>query len=309
MNEKKATAVGGSVSKRGLITKQKTRDMCFAFSILIPVMLLFTIIRFIPIIQTFIYSFMKKSMIRPGQSFIGLDNYAYVLTDGEFYKSFLNTAFIAVFSVAGSVILGLFLASIVNSGRKGMKFWQALLFLPVIVSMVPATLMWKLLFDFNYGFINQLLNLIGIKSIDWINDANIVRWPIVVIGVWKEMGYNMMIFFVGLKSVPKELYESADLDGVNRRQRLFHITLPMIKPITLFVCVMSLIKFVKVFTQAIVMTSGSQSSGNIFKTFVYYIYQQSFQLHSMGRASAAAMILLLVIFLLTWLQMRMQKDD
>jgi ABC-type sugar transport systems, permease components len=182
-------------------------------------------------------------------------------------------------------------------------------FLPVIVSMVPATLMWKLLFDYNYGFINQLLNLIGVKSVDWINDSRMVRYPIVVIGIWKEMGYNMMIFYVGLKSVSKELYESAALDGVNRAQRLFHITLPLIKPITLFVCVMSLIKFFKVFTQAIVMTSGSQSSGNIFKTLVYYIYQQSFQLHSMGRASAASMVLLFFIFLLTWLQMRVQKED
>lgn len=280
----------------------------FAFSIIIPVMTMFAVIRFIPIIQTFFYSFMKKSMIMPGQSFIGLDNYTYVLTDPEFLKAFSNTFFIAFFSVIGSIVLGLFLASIVNSNRKGMRFYQALLFLPVIVSMVPATLMWKLLFDFNYGFINQILNFLGIKSVDWINDASIVRWPIIVIGIWKEMGYNMMIFFVGLKSVPKELYESADLDGVNRTQRLFHITLPMIKPITLFVCVMSMIKFIKVFTQAIVMTSGSQSSGNIMKTLVYYIYQQSFQLHSMGRASAAAMILLLVIFLLTCLQMRLQRE-
>ena len=118
-----------------------------------------------------------------------------------------------------------------------------------------------------------------------------------------------MIFYVGLKSVSKELYESADLDGVNRRQRLFYITLPLIKPITLFVSVMSLIKFIKVFTQAIVMTSGTQSSGNIFKTLVYYIYQQSFQLHSMGRASAGAMILLFIVFVLTFLQMRLEKKD
>ncbi len=291
-----------------ILQKQKTKDMIFVFSIVIPVMILFSVIRFIPIVQTFFYSFMKKSMIRPGQSFVGLENYAYVLKDTEFIGAFGNTFFIAFFSMFGSIVLGLFLASMVNSGRRGMRLWQALLFLPVIVSMVPATLMWKLLFDFNYGFINQLLNLIGIKSIDWINDANIVGWPIVIIGIWKEMGYNMMIFFVGLKSVPKELYESADLDGVNRSQRLLHITLPMIRPITLFVCVMSMIKFIKVFTQAIVMTSGSQSSGNIFKTLVYYIYQQSFQLHSMGRASAAAMILLLVIFILTCLQMRAQRE-
>ena len=292
-----------------LLKKQKTRDIAFALSIVIPVMLLFSIIRFIPIIQTFCYSFMKKSMIRPGQSFIGLENYSYVLKDPEFRKALVNTFFLAFFSVAGSIIFGLFLASMVNTNRPGMKFFQALLFLPVIVSMVPATLMWKLLFDYNYGFINQVLGIFGIKNIDWINNENIVMWPIIIIGIWKEMGYNMMIFYVGLKSVSKELYESADLDGVNRRQRLFYITLPLIKPITLFVSVMSLIQFINLFTQAIVMTSGTQSSGNIFKTLVYYIYQQSFQLHSMGRASAGAMILLFIVFVLTFLQMRLEKKD
>jgi ABC-type sugar transport systems, permease components len=111
-----------------MLHKQKTRDMVFAFSILIPVMTLFAIIRFIPIIQSFVYSFMRKSMIRPGQSFIWFDNYAYVLKDEEFRKAFFNTIFIAVFSVFGSVVVGLFLASVVNSGRKGMRFWQALCF-------------------------------------------------------------------------------------------------------------------------------------------------------------------------------------
>lgn len=291
-----------------LLSKQKRKDLVFVMSIIIPIMILFTIIRFIPIIDTLITSFFKKSMIRPGRTFIGVDNYTYVLTDPEFLHALFNTAFIAFFSVTLSVIGGLFLASIVNNGIKGMKFWQAMLFLPVIVSMVPSTLMWKLLFDYNFGVINQVLNVFGIKSLDWINNETLVRWPIIIVGVWKEIGYNMMIFYVGLKAIPKELYESSAIDGVNRMQKLRYITIPQLKPITLFVCVMSMIKFIKVFTQALVMTSGSQSSGNIFKTLVYYIYQQGFQLHSMGRSSAGAMVLLAIVFLLTWLQMRLDKE-
>jgi ABC-type sugar transport system permease subunit len=153
-----------------------------------------------------------------------------------------------------------------------------------------------------------VLNVIGLRSIDWINNESIVRWPIVIVGIWKEMGYNMRIFFVGLKAVPHELYESADIDGATKSQKLWYITLPQIKPITLFITVMSFIKFIKVFTQAFVMTSGSQSSGNIFKTLVYYIYQQGFTFHSMGRASAASMVLLIIVFVLTWFQMRLSKD-
>ncbi|MCQ2412381.1 MAG: sugar ABC transporter permease [Sphaerochaetaceae bacterium] len=291
------------------LNKQKTQNYIFAYSILIPIMALFTIIRFYPIISTFITSFYKKSMIRPGQTFIGLENYIYVLKDPEFLKAFGNTAFIAFFSVVLSVIFGLFLAVKVNGKSiKGMSIFQTLLFLPVIVSMVPATLMWQLLFDFNVGAINYILKAMSLKPVNWINDIRIVRWPIIIISVWKEMGYNMMIFYVGLKAINKELYESADMDGANGWQKFRYITVPQLKPVTLFVSVISIIKFVKVFTQAIVLTSGSQSAGNILKTAVYYIYQQGFALHSMGRASAASIILLVIVLVLTWLQMMISKE-
>ena len=121
-------------------------------------------------------------------------------------------------------------------------------------------------------------------------------------------GYNMMIYYVGLKAIPHELYESAAIDGASRYQRLRYITLPMLKPSTLFLFVTGLIKFVKVFTQSTVMTSGSQSSGNILKTIVYYIYQQGFSFHSMGRASAAATVLLVIVLLLTLLQFRITRE-
>ena len=289
------------------MNKQEKVDFGFCMVILIPIMLLFAIIRFIPIIETFVVSFFQKSMIRPGQKFNGIENYIYVLTDPEFLKALQNTFLITVFAMTLSVLGGLFLASVVNSGRRGMKFWQAILFIPVIVSLVPSTLMWKMLFDYNIGVVNQILNVFGVASINWINNGNLVVVPIIVVSVWKEMGYNMMIFYVGLKAISRELYESAALDGVNHWQRLRYITLPQLKPVTLFICVMAMIKFVKVFTQAITMTSGSQSSGNIFKTLVYYIYQQGFSLHSMGRASA--MILLLIVFVLTAIQMRLDKED
>ncbi len=297
------------MKKLGRMSKQKAHDYGFVFSILIPIMALFTIIRFYPIISTFITSFFKKSMIRPGQSFIGIENYKYVLADPEFLKAFGNTAFIAFFSVLLSVVLGLFLAIKVNGKSiKGMSVFQTLLFLPVIVSMVPATMMWQLLFDFNVGAINYILKAVGLGAVNWINNLSIVRWPIIIISVWKEMGYNMMIFYVGLKAINKELYESADMDGANGWQKLRYITIPQLRPVTLFVTVVSVIKFVKVFTQAIVLTSGSQSAGNILKTAVYYIYQQGFALHSMGRASAASIILLVIVLILTWIQMQVSKE-
>lgn len=289
--------------------KQKLNDYIFVAIVLIPILFLFVIIRFIPILDTFITSFQKRNMIRPGTSFVGLENYQYVLGDPAFAVALGNTAFIALFTVLFSVVFGFFLAMIVNDyPSKGRKFWQAVLFIPVIVSMVPSTLMWKMLFDYNIGVINYIITALGGLPVDWINNESIVRWPVIIVGVWKEMGYNMMIFYVGLKAIPRELYESASVDGANMRQRLLHITIPQLKPITLFVLVVSLIKFIKVFAQSTVMTSGSQSSGNILKTVVYYIYQQGFSFHSMGRASAASMVLLLIVFVLTLIQMQIGKE-
>ncbi|MGP1508602.1 MAG: carbohydrate ABC transporter permease [Sphaerochaeta sp.] len=291
------------------LNKTKINDLIFVGSILVPIIVLFIIIRFIPIFETIITSFEKKSMIRSGQSFIGFDNYKYVLGDAEFIKSLGNTAFIASISMILSVVLGLFLAVIIDEASiKGLRFWQAILFVPVIISMVPSTLMWKMLFDYNTGVINYIINALGGKSVDWINNENIVRWPVIIVSVWKEMGYNMMIFYVGLKAISKELYESANLDGVSRFQKLRYITVPQLRPITLFVLVISLIKFIKIYTQAIVMTTGSQSSGNVLKTVVYYIYQQGFSFHSMGRASASSVVLLLIVLVLTWIQMQINKE-
>jgi len=288
---------------------KKVRKYSFVIAVLLPIMLLFTVIRIIPISDTIITSLYRRNMIRPGKEYIGFENYSYIFKDPGFFNAMSNTAIIASVSMLASIAIGLFLAVEVNDSKlKGMKFWQAILFVPVIVSVVPSTLMWKMLFDYNIGIVNYVIKALGGTTVDWINNERNVTWVVIIVCVWKEMGYNMMIYYVGLKAIPHELYESAAIDGASRYQRLRYITLPMLKPSTLFLFVTGLIKFVKVFTQSTVMTSGSQSSGNILKTIVYYIYQQGFSFHSMGRASAAATVLLVIVLLLTLLQFRITRE-
>lgn len=291
-----------------MINRQRRSDLCFVYAFLLPIFALFVWIRLIPILSTFITSFYKKSMIRPGQTFIGLGNYQYVLTNPDFITSMGHTAMLAAFSMLFSVVFGLFLASEVNSlENRAVKVGQTLAFLPVIVSLVPATLTWKMMFDYNFGILNFVNRFLGFPALNWVNDPKLTVWAIIIVGVWKEMGYNMMLFYVGLKAIPQELYESAAIDGVNHWQRFRYITIPMLRPITFFVLVMALIKFVKVFTQAVVMTQGNQSSGRVYRTIVYYIYEQGFIMHSQGRASAAAMLLLVVVVALTLLQTSLKK--
>jgi multiple sugar transport system permease protein len=290
--------------------RQTRDDTLFILSIVIPILLLFLVIRFIPIGEAFVDSFTKRSLIRPGTSFVGLANYKKILFDPVFHRAFWNTIEVASLTMFLSVVFGLTLASVVNSAMiRGLKIFQALLFLPVIVSLVPATLMWKLLFDYNSGFLNYLLNVCGAKSVDWINDSTNIAFAIITVSVWKTMGYNMMIFLVGLKAIPAEYYEAASLDGASRYGHFRHITLPLLRPITLLIMVISIIMHVKIFTQAVVMSSGSQSSGEVFKTLVYYVYQSAFQHFDVGLSSAAAMALLVLVFGLTLLQLRISKQD
>ncbi|MDD3859931.1 MAG: sugar ABC transporter permease [Bacteroidales bacterium] len=281
----------------------------FVTAVILPITLLFAFIRFVPIAQSLITSFYQKNLVLRTQVFIGIDNYKFLLGDQFFIKSLSNTMFVTLFATLFSVSIGLLLASVVNSVQNQfVRLGQAILFLPVVISMVPATLIWKYIFDYNFGLLNHVSGLIGIPKSNWLNDPNLTRWAVIIISTWKEIGYNMMIFLVGLKAIPRELYESASLDGAGKWHKFWSVTFPQLKPITLFVIIVETIKFVKVFTQAIVLTTGSQSSGEIFYTMVYYLYQTGFHLRQIGLASAASIILLLLVMLLTWIQMVITKE-
>lgn len=288
---------------------QNKDDMLFVAAVVIPITLLFLFIRFIPISRSFVNSFYQKNLVLRTQVFNGLDNYTKLLRDKFFIRSLSNTLFVTFFATLLSVSAGLLLASIVNSKQNRLiRFGQAILFLPVVISMVPATLIWKYIFDYNFGLLNYLATLAGMPKGNWLNNPALTKWAVVIISTWKEIGYNMMIFLVGLKAIPHELYESASIDGAGKWHKFWAITFPQLKPVTLFVLVVEIIKFIKVFTPAVVLTTGSQSSGEVFYTMVYYIYQTGFLLRQIGLASAASVILLVLVMLLTRIQMIITKE-
>jgi multiple sugar transport system permease protein len=291
--------------RRGL----KSQDAGFIALMIGPTLAAFLIIRFIPIANAFIYSFEKRNLVSRNVSFIGLGNYVKVLSDGVFWASLSNTLLYTACASLLSVAFGFILAYVINERllRANVSL-QTLLFLPVIVSLVPATLMWKILFDYNFGYINFLISLLGRPKIDWINNPGNIIVPIIIVSVWKYMGYNMIIFLVGLKAIPSQYVDAASIDGAGRFRVFRSILLPLLKPITLFVIVISVIKDLKLFTEAFVMSSGSQSSGDIYKTSVYYIYQQAFVYFDIGVGTAASVLFLFLVMVLTILQFRISKD-
>jgi multiple sugar transport system permease protein len=183
-------------------------------------------------------------------------------------------------------------------------------FLPVITPMVPMAIAWKWIFDARYGILNYALSWVGVQPIGWLTSPDVAMWAIIIMSVWKVLGYNMVLLLVGLKSIPVVYYEAASIDGAAGWAVFRRITLPLLKPILLFVIVISTINAYNVFTQVYVMTQGSQAApGAPLRVLVFDIYQNGFQFFKMGYASAEAVVLTLIVLALTLVQLRVIRLD
>jgi multiple sugar transport system permease protein len=188
-------------------------------------------------------------------------------------------------------------------------FYQTIYFLPVITPMVPVSIAWKWIYDYNYGILNYGLSLVGLPSVAWLTDPAIALWALVIMGVWKVLGYNMVLFLVGIRNIPAEYLEAASIDGASDWQRFWRISFPLLRPILLYVVVTSTINAFNVFTQVYVMTLGSQSApGQAVRMLVFDIYTNGFQFFRMGYASAEAVILTLIVLGLTVIQFTLARD-
>jgi multiple sugar transport system permease protein len=281
----------------------------FAYSVLVPILLLFGVIRIFPMLNTIILSFQSWNMLRPNRIFVGFSNYVQIFSDPMFLESVHNTLLFVILTVGVGIPLALFLAILVQESKKLRGFYESVFFFPTIATMVSVSLVWKWMYDASYGFINYLLSLVGIAKIGWLTTPSMALISIAIMTIWKTIGYTMMIFLVGLRAIDPTFYEAADIDGANRWKKFFHVTLPLLKPITLFIFVMSILTTMMSFTQFYAMTSDNQGSpGAMVSVLVYDIYQRAFVFHNMGPASAEAMILFIGVLLVTIAQFRMTKE-
>ena len=187
--------------------------------------------------------------------------------------------------------------------------YQTIYFLPVITPMVPMAIAWKWIYDYNYGILNYMLSLVGIPPVAWLTDAHIALWALIIMGVWKVLGYSLVIFLVGIRNIPATYLEAASLDGATEVQKFWRVTLPLLRPILLYVLVTATINSYNVFTQVYVMTLGSQAApGQAVRVLVYDIYQNAFQYFRMGYASAEAVTLTFIVLGLTLIQFRAFRD-
>lgn len=283
----------------------KTKRTIKGYLFLMPNFGGFVIFLIIPIFMGLAFSFTNYDGYQK-MDFVGLSNYIDMFQDEYFLVSLKNNILYTVVTVPATVILALLLACALNVGLKGTNMFRTLFFFPTISSMIAVGIVWKLLFNPMQGPVNQLLMSLGISSPpEWLASTSSALWAIMIVAIWKQAGYYMVMILAGLKAVPAQLYESAKMDGANSIVQFFKITLPMLSPTMFMVSTLALINSFQVFDLISVMTDGGP--GNSTNVLVYRIYEEGFKYSKMGYASAIAYFLFLIIFVITLIQFRGQK--
>lgn len=259
---------------------------------LLPAGIILAMFFFIPFFQTIVLSFQDYSNNIYHACFTGLQNYIDILHNPIFYKVMINTFIYLIVAVPILAILPLFLAILINNKIKGITLYKILIYLPVIVSIVVAAIAFKWLYA-EQGILNYLLSVFHIAPIGWLTDPKYAIYSVILVTIWKGIGYYMIIYLAALMSVPKELYEACDIDGAGFLTKHLTVTIPHIMPTIALVTTISSISAMKIFAEIYVMTKGGPL--NSTKTIVYYIYEKAFENLDLGYASAMAVILLVIV--------------
>ncbi|MFC4557292.1 carbohydrate ABC transporter permease [Virgibacillus kekensis] len=283
------------------MTKKKTFFWLCIF--LLPNLLGFLTFIGVPIVSSLVISFTNWDLIGT-MSFAGFENYSRLVQDPEFWVSFRNTIFFILGYLPLVLVFGLACALLLNKKMKFRAFFRATFFLPVITSWVAVSLVWKWLYNPEYGLINYMLSTIGVDGPQWLNDPSTAMFGIILASAWKDIGFVMVLFLGGLQNISPSYYEAASIDGASKLRQLWNITLPLLAPTTFFVTIISLINSFQVFDQVMIMTGGGPGGSTI--VMVQNIYNHAFRYFEMGYASAMSWVLFLVIFFFTWIQMKFQ---
>lgn len=287
--------------RRGSLLRQ---ERLAAYVLLSPNLLGFVIFFLGPLLYSLYLSFCRWDILRTPH-WIGLGNYQSLFFDDPlFIKTLINTAYFVVLSVPPRTVLALAMALAVNQGLRGTGFYRSAFYMPSITSIVAIGLVWRWVLNPEFGIVNAGLRALGLANPpEWLLSTRWAMPGIAIMTVWLRAGYFMVIFLAGLQAIPEHLYDAAKVDGANAWQRFWHVTLPLLAPTTFFVMVISIIGTFQVFEASLVMTNGGPADSTM--TIVLYLFRMGFQFFKMGYASAIAWVLCAVVFVLTYLQMRL----
>ena len=277
---------------------------------LAPALLLIAIFFFLPVLAALLLSFTDFDIYALGDlnrlRFVGFANYLQLLQSPLFWTALGNTLYFMLVGGPLSVAISLGTALLVNARLTRFSgFFRTAFFLPVVTTLVAVAVAWRYLYHPRYGLLNYGLSLLGIDPIDWLGDPDWAMPAIILMAVWKNFGFNMIIFIAGLQNIPPQFYEAARLDGANAWRRFRHITLPLLEPTFLFVALMTMIGYFQVFAEPYVMTQGGPANRTL--SVVLLMYEEGFRWWNMGYASAAAFVLFALILAGTVLQLQLRR--
>lgn len=256
-----------------------------------------------PIFSVFVLSFTDWQLGNEVINFIGFENYVHLFKDEVFYTSFKNTIKYVIIVLPTSVLGGLFIALLIESESSGKAFYRTIFFLPVMATLIAMSIVWEYILQPDFGILNKILALFGVNGTNWLSNKDTVLYVLAGIGVWNQLGYNMVLFTAGIMSIPKHLYEAARMDGVSSGWGQFKlITWPLLGPVLLFVIIITSIKSFQVFDTVAVLTSGGPNKAS--EVLIYTIYQEAFAFFRTSYAATISVVFLFVILILTVVKIR-----
>lgn len=277
-----------------------------AMVFLLPYLLIFSIFRFVPSVGGLVVSFFKWSL-GGDPKFIGIDNYVNLAQDGSFYTSIRNTLSFFVLTVPVLVVASLLLAMLLNQKLAGRRVMRTISIIPYVLIPSIVGIMWNWMFDNNFGLLNYYIKKLGGSPIFWLTDERFALIAVSIVVVWTYIGYDMILFLAGLQGIPKETYEAAEVDGASTFQVFWHITLPLLKPVTMMVSTLTLVNVVQLFDQIYVMTNGGPGTSTL--TMVQYMYTSAFTNYELGYGSAIEVVILVLLMVLITVQNRIGNRE
>jgi multiple sugar transport system permease protein len=294
--------------KRGVRYKlRQMRREWNAYLFLAPGLILFSVFTVFALVYAFYLTFHEWNILQPAKPFVGLQNYRDMLHDQQFKQSVINTAYFTGGSIPITMAIGLGVALLLNQPLRFRGLFRTMYFLPVVTPFVASAILWKWLYNGDYGLFNFYLLKVHLiqQPLLFLSSKNLAMPSVILMAIWGGVGFSMVVYLAGLQSIPEELYEAAKIDGANAFSRLRYITIPMLAPTTLFLLVIGIIGSFQIFTQIFVMTGGGPVGRTT--TIVYYIYQSAFTYYEMGYASTLAYGLFVLLFAVTLLQLQLYR--
>lgn len=281
-----------------------------AWCFVAPALLVITVFFFLPVLAALVMSLTDFDIYALADlrnlRFVGLRNYAQLLQTPLFWQALGNTLYFVVIGVPLSIAASLGAALLLHSRLTWLKgLFRTVYFAPVVTSLVAVAVIWRYLLNTRYGMINYGLQELGLPAVDWLNDPQWAMPAIIMFAVWKNFGYNMIIFLAGLQSIPDDLYEAAGLDGAGVWQQFRYVTWPLLGPTLLMVSILSMTGYFQLFAEPYVMTQGGPVQSTV--SVLYFMYEQGFKWWNLGAASAVAFVLFAIMFCVTLLQLRFAK--